>query len=154
MTEGKDPATPPQDTGVPDGAESDPAALNSAEDLDEDRLDVDPLEEGVEPPEHWSEADAHGTTPFEQQQGESLDERLREERPDVSEPAVPDRPIAATPAPELDESIDYVREDVEPVPPDDELAEPGSRRTERSQNADLAGGSVADGIRTPRSDEE
>src|SRR5699024_12601808 len=31
---------------------------------------VDPLEEGMDPPEHWSEADAYGTAPVEQQQGE------------------------------------------------------------------------------------
>jgi hypothetical protein len=34
----------------PDSVESDPAALNSAADLDEDRLDVDPLEKGMDPP--------------------------------------------------------------------------------------------------------
>ena len=40
----------PQDTGPPDPVETDPAALNSAEDLDEDRLHVDPLEAGMDPP--------------------------------------------------------------------------------------------------------
>jgi hypothetical protein len=78
-----DPAIPPQDTGPPDQVETDPAALSSAEDLDEDRLGVDPLEEGVEPPESWSGADRYGTTPFEQSQGEGLDRKLEAERPDV-----------------------------------------------------------------------
>ncbi|GAB3568167.1 hypothetical protein GCM10027445_17720 [Amycolatopsis endophytica] len=68
---------------VPDAAESDPAALNSAEDLDEDRLRVDPLEEGVEPPERYMASDRFGTTPNEVRDGESLDQRLAEERPDV-----------------------------------------------------------------------
>lgn len=45
--EGIDPGTPPQDTGLPDQVETDPAALNSAEDLDEDRLQMDPLEERI-----------------------------------------------------------------------------------------------------------
>ncbi|MFF5991583.1 hypothetical protein [Prauserella flavalba] len=155
MDDGKDSATPPQDTGMPDAAETDPAALNSAEDLDEDRLKVDPLEEGVEPPERWSEANRSGTTPFEQQQGESLDERLSEERPDVgeNEPPVPERPVAATPATELDDSIDHVAEDVEPVAPADESGEPSTPAIRRGQNADQAGGSVADAIRVPGSEQ-
>jgi hypothetical protein len=78
-----DPATPPQDTGLPDQVERDPAALNSAESLDEDRLDSDPLEEAMDPPESWSEADKYGTTPFEQSQGEPLDMKLDAEQPDV-----------------------------------------------------------------------
>lgn len=81
--EGIDPGTPPQDTGAPDQVERDPAALSAAEDLDEDRLGADPLEEGADPPEHWSEADRYGTTPFEQSQGEGLDRKLEAERPDV-----------------------------------------------------------------------
>ncbi|MEU3275112.1 hypothetical protein ABZ639_30045 [Saccharomonospora sp. NPDC006951] len=63
--------------------ETDPAALSSAEDLDEDSLSLDPLEEGVEPPERWSAAQRSATTPSEQRRGETLDERLAEERPDV-----------------------------------------------------------------------
>jgi len=83
MREGIDPGTPPQDTGAPDSVEQDPAALNSAEDLDEDRIDADPLEDGMDPPEGWSAADRYGTTPFEQAQGEGLDRKVAAERPDV-----------------------------------------------------------------------
>lgn len=36
---------------------AEPETLNPSEALDEDELRVDPLEEGVEPPEHWSGAD-------------------------------------------------------------------------------------------------
>src|SRR5699024_1025121 len=85
MSDGHDPATPPQDTGMPDSTETDPAALSRAEDFDEDRLRLDPLEEGIEPPEHWSEASRYGTTPFEQSQGESLEQRVREEEPDIGQ---------------------------------------------------------------------
>jgi hypothetical protein len=86
MTERQDPGTPPQDTGLPDQVERDPAALNSAEGLDEDNLQVDPLEEGMDPPEHWVAANRWGTTPFEQSQGESLDRRLAQEEPDQQVP--------------------------------------------------------------------
>ncbi|PXY27570.1 hypothetical protein [Prauserella muralis] len=154
MSDGYDNVTPPQDVGLPDTAETDPAALNSAEDLDEDRLRVDPLEEGVEPPEHWSQADGYGNTPFEQQQGESLEQKVEQEEPDVTEPAVPERPIAATPAPELDDSIDHRTEDVEPEPPNDEVVPPDTPAVRRGQNADEAGGSVADAIRVPESEDE
>jgi hypothetical protein len=67
--------------------ESDGAALSSAEELDEDQLRVDPLEEGMDPPEHWSGADRYGTTPYEQRHPRPIDDRLDEERPDVD----PDR---------------------------------------------------------------
>ncbi|WP_238846322.1 hypothetical protein [Nocardia terpenica] len=73
---------PPQDTGAPDAAETDPAALNSAEDLDEDRLGADPLEAGMDPPEHWSGATEYGTTPREGREPRPLADRLDEEQPD------------------------------------------------------------------------
>ncbi|GLZ28566.1 hypothetical protein Lesp02_07560 [Lentzea sp. NBRC 105346] len=55
---------------------------NAAEDLDEDRIRLDPLEAGMDPPEHWSEADKYGTTPYEQSHPRPLDSRLAEEQPD------------------------------------------------------------------------
>lgn len=66
-----------------DPVETDPAALSAAEDLDEDRLRMDPLEEGMDPPEHWSGVDKYGMTPYEQAHPRSLGERLAEEQPDV-----------------------------------------------------------------------
>jgi hypothetical protein len=161
MTTGKDPATPPQDTGQPDQFERDPAALSSSEDLDEDRLRVDPLEEGVEPSEHWSAADSFGTTPFEQSHGEALDERLAAEEPDVDRPPEPARPAAATPLDELDETVDDEVPGAEEIP--DETFDVGRRRAEptqlpeaarRGQEADEAGGSVAESIRTPEESAE
>ncbi|WP_414638016.1 hypothetical protein [Actinophytocola sp.] len=83
MRDGGQPADPPQDTGPPDPVERDGAALSAAEDLDEDRLAADPLEEALDPPEHYSGVNKWGTTPFEESQGEPLDSKLRAEQPDV-----------------------------------------------------------------------
>jgi hypothetical protein len=110
---------------VSDAVESDPAALSSAEDLDEDRLRVDPLEEGVEPPERYAFSDGFGTTPNEERDGEPLEDRLRQERPDV-EPEDPDA---------------LVNEDAG--------SSNGVSSVEEDQNADKPGGSVAETFRTP-----
>jgi len=83
MTDDRESFAPPQDTGPPDAVETDGAALSSAEDLDEDRLNADPLEEGMDPPEGWSGADKYGTTPYEQRHSRPLDDRVAEEQPDV-----------------------------------------------------------------------
>jgi protease I len=56
--------------------------LTTSEQLDEDELGVDPLERGVEPPEGWAGVDRFGTTPREEREGETLDQRLAEEEPD------------------------------------------------------------------------
>jgi hypothetical protein len=99
MTEPNQAYDPPQDTGAPDAAETDPVALNSAEDLDEDRLRVDPLEEGMDPPEHWSGVTKYGMTPWEQAHPRPLGERLAEERPDpAAEAPVPSEEDAAAQA--------------------------------------------------------
>ena len=149
MSDGSDPVTPPQDTGMPDSVETDPAALNSAEDLDEDRLRVDPREEGVEPPEHWSEASRYGMTPFEQRQGESLEQRVRQEEPDVGEGRSTERPATTTPATGSDDTLDSVVDDEgEPVT-SNEAFEPDTSAARRGQSADEGGGSVADAVRTP-----
>jgi hypothetical protein len=69
-------------------------------------LGVDPLEEGMDPPEDWSAATRYGTTPTEQAADRPLTERLAEERPDLRGDTVRDRPVAVTPLEELDESVD------------------------------------------------
>jgi hypothetical protein len=117
--------------------ETDPAALNSAEDLDEDRLQVDPLEAGMDPPEHWSAADRRGMTPWEQAHSAPLDERLAEEEPDVvPEPA--DVPGSGE------------RQPAEAEVTDDDTPDVGTDH-DRDQgiSADVAGGSVTHAIRTP-----
>ncbi len=45
----------------------------------------DPLDRGVIPPQHWSTASRFGTTAAEEEQGESLDQLLAEEEPDLEE---------------------------------------------------------------------
>ncbi|OXM63478.1 hypothetical protein [Amycolatopsis vastitatis] len=122
MTEPNQPSDPPQDTGGPDAAETDPVALNSAEDLDEDRLRVDPLEEGMDPPEHWSGVTKYGMTPWEQAHPRPLGERLAEERPDP-----------AAEAPVLSEEDAAAQEYAE----------------DTGTSADVAGGSMAAEFREP-----
>jgi len=44
----------------------------------------DPLDRGVAPPERWSAGMRFGSTAAEQEEGESLDQRLAEEEPDTA----------------------------------------------------------------------
>lgn len=48
---------------------------------DSDRVS-EPLDEGYSPPEKWSAGQKYGNTPLEEQLGESLDQRLEQERPE------------------------------------------------------------------------
>ncbi|WP_020659560.1 hypothetical protein [Amycolatopsis benzoatilytica] len=129
----------------PDRAESE--TLVPAEALDEDDLRVDPLEAGIEPAERWSPAVRHGTTPAEAREGEPHGQRLAQEQPDDQPDPVPERPTAVTPAADLDESVDALAADVEPVVPADSIPR---RRADPDpdEHADEAGGSVADALRT------
>ncbi|RKT56556.1 hypothetical protein [Saccharothrix australiensis] len=79
--------TPDPDTtepGLTDPETTDPdeRPLDEIEQLDEDELNRDPLEEGMDPPERWSAADRR-PTPRELREGETLDERLAQEEPDA-----------------------------------------------------------------------
>jgi hypothetical protein len=146
--------TPPQDTGLPDPVERDGVALGSAEDFDEDRLRVDPLEAGMDPPEGWAGADKYGVTLFEQAHARPLSDRLAEEQPDVQpEPAslgdaigpmsqTEDDEVALLDEPNggLDATMDGAA---------DLDAEVLAEAVGRGQVADEAGGSVASAIRTP-----
>jgi len=64
-------------------ASDEQAPLSPSEQLDQDDLQADPLERGAELPEGWAGADRYGMTQAEQAEGEPLDERLRQERPDI-----------------------------------------------------------------------
>lgn len=153
------PGTPPQDTGWPDAVETDPASLNSAEDLDEDRLRVDPLEEGMDPPERWSGADRFGTTPREESEGPSLDARLAEEEPDttlatVEDPAADQTEHRGSDEPAADDTEyrpDWASVDIESVDGHgvDDAISVQRDAMRRGQSADEAGGSVAEAMRTP-----
>ncbi|WP_243789078.1 hypothetical protein [Saccharopolyspora gloriosae] len=105
MSDPLDASTPSADEVGPDPEDpQDPAELQSAGDLDEDQLGVDPLEEGVEPPESWSQTTAARPTPREEREGDTIDERLAEERPDLG--ADRGEPLAETDLSELDETVD------------------------------------------------
>jgi len=59
--------------------------LSPTESLDSDDVRNADGDTVVDPPEGWSAADRFGMTAEEQRQGESLDDRLSEEEPDVLE---------------------------------------------------------------------
>jgi hypothetical protein len=50
--------------------------------LTSDRGLEEPLDEGYSPPEKWSAAEGFGNTPYEEEVGESLDQRLAQEVPE------------------------------------------------------------------------
>ena len=58
--------------------------LDASDTLDGDPGD-DPLDRGVVTPQRWSAASRHTSTAAEQQAGESLDQLLAEEEPDVAD---------------------------------------------------------------------
>jgi hypothetical protein len=57
---------------------------SSGDSLVDERGLKEPLDEGYSPPEKWSAAQKYGNTHFEEHVGESLDQRLAQEVPDVS----------------------------------------------------------------------
>jgi hypothetical protein len=57
----------------------------SVDDTLDDRGLDDPLDEGYSPPERYRGSTAFGVTAAEARQGESLDQRMRQENPDWSE---------------------------------------------------------------------
>jgi hypothetical protein len=69
----------------------DEGQLSAADTLVDRGLD-DALDEGYSPPERPRGLDAFGTTAAEQQQGETLKQRLRQEEPDPT--ADPDAPLS------------------------------------------------------------
>lgn len=67
----------PEDDGV----------LDAEDTLITDDLSYDPLDAGIDPPDHWSPAESFGTTADEARRGESLDQLLAEEEPEGPQPA-------------------------------------------------------------------
>lgn len=59
--------------------------LSPMESTDSDNVLNDDGDEVVDPPEDWSAADKYGMTAEEEREGESLDDRLAAEEPDVTE---------------------------------------------------------------------
>ncbi|MFD5269624.1 DUF5709 domain-containing protein [Streptomyces sp. NPDC058335] len=86
---GSEPETTADDAYQPTGGneeQEDAAPLDLQDALDERTYD-DILDEGYSPPEKPLGVTKHGTTAGEQHEGETLDQRLAQEVPDVSEPA-------------------------------------------------------------------
>lgn len=76
---------------VPDGSEQ-------LDQLDPDtslihRGVADPLDEGFIPPDDWSPAQKFGTTPREMREGETLDQRVRQEEPETKPHIKGDRDV-------------------------------------------------------------
>jgi hypothetical protein len=61
----------------------DEGVLDGDETLDDNPVE-DPLDVGIEPTEKWRAANRFGTTAEEMREGETLDERLSEEEPDIA----------------------------------------------------------------------
>jgi hypothetical protein len=66
----------------------DDGVLEASDTLDDDRV-ADPLDVGIAAPDRWAGANRYGTTPAEQRAGESLDQLLSEEEPDIDPYADP-----------------------------------------------------------------
>jgi uncharacterized protein DUF5709 len=63
-------------------AVEDDGVLDASDTLDDDSVS-DPLDVGVGPPDRWAGANRFGTTPAELRAGESLEQLLAEEEPDI-----------------------------------------------------------------------
>jgi hypothetical protein len=66
----------------------DEGVLDASDTLDDDAVE-DPLDAGIEPADRWSAANRFGVTGSEQRAGESLDQLLAEEEPDIDPYADP-----------------------------------------------------------------
>lgn len=64
----------------------DPGVLQPAETLETDDLDADPLDTGISPRERRPASEGFGVTRAEAREGESLEDRMAQEQPDI--PAV------------------------------------------------------------------
>ncbi|ORV96443.1 hypothetical protein [Mycobacterium kyorinense] len=96
-----DPSDFPEEGGPGD-------TLNPSESTDSDEVRNDDGDIVVDPPDGWSEADKFGMTQREEQQGESLDDKLAAEEPDV---AGDQTPVDDTPARRHRGQIDGTPED-------------------------------------------
>jgi hypothetical protein len=73
----------PQDLNLgPESGIDDEGVLDPSDTL-EDGPDDDPLDPGIIPADRWSAGERFGTTAAEEEEGESLDQLLAEEEPDV-----------------------------------------------------------------------
>lgn len=73
--------------GVEDAEDLDPAENLTERDLTVENLD-EPMDTGYSPPDHEPAATRYGSTAAEQEAGESLDQRLAQEEPDIDAESV------------------------------------------------------------------
>jgi hypothetical protein len=137
---------------MPEQRRPEPADLTDYEVLDaSDTLDGDPgddpLDRGVAAPQRWSAAIRRGSTAAEQQAGESLDQLLAEEEPDVTG-EIDDEPIGDLAGDEDagDEDVDGLLLDDGPDPragrlvAEDEGAHPDEEADLVARDAGIDGG--------------
>jgi hypothetical protein len=72
----------PQDLETQDVPEDD-GVLQPEDSLETDDLSADPLDTGISPPERHPNSERFGVTGAEARQGETLDQRLAQEEPDI-----------------------------------------------------------------------
>ncbi|HEY7487218.1 MAG TPA: DUF5709 domain-containing protein [Streptosporangiaceae bacterium] len=105
--------------GAADDAEwddvEDEGVLDASDTLDDDLVE-DPLDTGVAPPDRWAGADRYGTTAAEERAGESLDQLLAEEEPDIG----------------ADDDLDESDEDEDDAADEDELTRRGYEQEARA----------------------
>jgi hypothetical protein len=75
--------------GLEENDLEDDGTLDASDTLDGDPGD-DPLDQGIVPPDRWSAGEGFGTTLAEEREGESLDQLLAEEVPDLDPYAMAD----------------------------------------------------------------
>ena len=104
-------------------AENTDEMLDAEESVDSDEIGERAGDDGVEAPDGWAGATKFGTTAAEQSEGETLDQKLAEERPEA--PFDEDLPLpgAATPDSQLDESVDDVVDAEEPAEGDEAISD-------------------------------
>ncbi|MDV7268879.1 hypothetical protein R4315_30650, partial [Rhodococcus oxybenzonivorans] len=114
--------------------------LSPSESLDSDDVRNNDGDDVVDPPDGWSEADKFGTTAREEREGESLDEKLAEEEPDVAFEEQLDIPIAELPDDQLSEDVDRI------IDGEDDIVIP----VLGTKHADVVEGVIVEDSRTDR----
>ena len=87
-----------------DGFDDNP--LDESESLDSDEVRNDDGDEVVDPPEGWSGVTKFGMSAEEEREGESLDQRLAEEEPDVTADTIDERDADADEVVDAEGAID------------------------------------------------
>jgi hypothetical protein len=103
-----DDATQDLSSDLDDSTLEDDGTLDASDTLDGDPGD-DPLDAGIIPADRWSAGEGFGTTLTEEREGESLDQLLAEEEPDIDPYAEPEPgPDSASGDDDSDDEDDYL----------------------------------------------